>query len=86
MTAAEVRQLSRGQRQALYDSLRADRLPVGTYDGRTWPVSVWPFWRGKVFASVTDDTGVLPNSVRNRIGPWLLVRGYVSLIVSRFVD
>jgi len=50
MTAAEVRQLSRGQRQALYDSLRADKLPVGTYDGRTWPVSVWPIWRGKVFS------------------------------------
>jgi len=73
MTAVEVRQLSRAQRDELWASLRADRLPVGTYDGRTWPVSVRPVWRGKVFTKRAGYSHL--GRVVNRIGPWLLVNG-----------
>jgi hypothetical protein len=57
MTAADIRALSPKGLQALYDSLSATELPVGTFAGRAWsetlPVEGWitalDIWTGKVF-------------------------------------
>jgi len=80
-TASDVRRLSRPQLDALYASLRADRLPVGTFDGRTWPVPAWPLWRGKIGYAISPRDGV----VVNRGGFWLMIQGAVTVRASDVV-
>lgn len=79
MTAAQLQQFSGEALERLWPSLKADRLPVGTYDGEVWPRPRWPawwmLWRGKHFSrSCTCDRGT-HGVVANRIGPLLLIPG-----------
>jgi hypothetical protein len=85
MTGAEVRALSRPAVRELYDTLKADRLPVGTFDGRTWPVPVWPLWRGKAFTACLCGCDCC-GTVRNRIGPFLFMKGEAEISWDIDVD
>lgn len=91
MTSRDLRRLPRLDLDELYASLRADRLPVGTYDGRTWPVSVWPLWRGKVFYGEWQGKefwgGRWPGGCEaiNRLGSGLIIHGDVYRQCSEVV-
>lgn len=74
MTSAELKALPREALERLWQELRADKLPVGTFDGKAFGVPAWPFWKGKVF-TMRGWRG----EVVNRIGPWLFIKGKVSL-------
>jgi hypothetical protein len=68
MTGDTVRHLSDQQLLLLFEDRRATTLPHGDFLGVSWPRV--PLWRGKRF---TGDR------VTNRIGPWHLIEGKVSL-------
>lgn len=79
MTAHELQALSEPALERLWLTLRADKLPVGTYDGwvknRPWWPAYWRLWRGKVFESCACCPECRARWVLNRIGPFLRVRG-----------
>jgi hypothetical protein len=89
VTPASLRKKSPKELVEFYDSLRADVLPLGTYEGEVLTPgfrAIWPVWRGKVFTnahrhafSADGLRSLTVVTVVNRIGPWLLIPGDVTL-------
>lgn len=78
MTPAVLRRLSGPDLEQLWSTLRADKLPVGTFDGvafTRWPVGL--LWYGKRFIAL-DKISTL-GRVKNRVGPLLVIEGFVTL-------